>query len=100
MQSLATDGAGAVVSAMNSTGSAMEENSRYMDSVQGRVEQLKTAYQSFSNSLISSDSIKGVLSVITSLMKGTTEVIDSSGLALPSLIGIGASIGAFIKNFG
>lgn len=100
MQSLATDGAGAVTSAMNSAGSAMEENSRYMDSVQGKVEQLKTAFQSFSSSVISSDLMKGVLSVITSFLKGLSSIIDSSSLALPTILGLGTGIGLFVKNFG
>lgn len=98
MSNLATDGAQAVTTALNSQGSAAAENAKYMDSIQGRMANLKSSWQSFASTMLSTDLIKGSLSGLTGLVDGLTTVVDKVG-ALPSLLG-GIGIAAIVKEFG
>lgn len=52
-----------------SWGSAAAENAKYMDSIQGRVADFKSAFESLALNLISSDFIKNVVSFGTALLK-------------------------------
>ena len=58
----------ATETAMNSQGSAMNENAKVMDSVEGKISGLKSAWEELSNNLVSEDLIKGVLSLGTALL--------------------------------
>lgn len=98
MSNLATDGAQAVTTALNSQGSAAAENATYMDSIQGRMANLKSSWQSLSSAVISSDLVKGSLSGLTELVNGITTAVDAFG-AIPLLLG-GIGTIAFAKNFG
>lgn len=60
---------GATEAALNSEGSAAEENAKRMDSLQGKVQQLESAWQNFSRNTVNSDFIKNILSTLTSLIK-------------------------------
>ena len=59
----------ATETAQNSQGSAARENARYMDSLQGKVQALKSAWSEFSNVMINSDALKSMLGGLTSIMK-------------------------------
>lgn len=52
--------------AANAEGSANKENARYMDSVQGKIKGLQSAWSQFSNAILKSDTVKNVLSGLTS----------------------------------
>lgn len=60
---------GATEAALNSEGSAAEENAKRMDSLQGKVQQLESAWQNFSRNTVNSDFIKNILSTLTNLIK-------------------------------
>lgn len=45
--------------------SARRENAKYMDSIEGKLASLKSAWSSFSNTMLKSDTIKNVLSMLT-----------------------------------
>ena len=78
----------AVVSATNATGSAAEEHAKYLDSIEGKVNTLKAAFQAFSNTLMSSDLIKGVVSGLTVLLDTIEKIIDTiGGFGTAGLIG-------------
>ena len=51
--------------AMNSSGSAMTENARYLDSIQGKIDLFTNSVQTFWKNLISSDLVKTVVSIGT-----------------------------------
>lgn len=87
----------ATETAMNSTGSAMRENERYMESLSGKIGTFKAQFQELSNVTFNSDFIKAAVDAGTDLLTLLTEIIDTIGL-FPSLLG-GIGIGAFIKNF-
>lgn len=51
----------ATSTALNSSGSAMQENSRYMESLEARTNQLKATFQDLANNVIESELVKSVL---------------------------------------
>ena len=47
--------------AYNAAGTAAKENEKFMNSMQGKINATKAAWQEFSNTFLSSDFLKGVL---------------------------------------
>lgn len=72
---------GATEAALESEGSAAVENEKRMDSLQGKVQQLEGAWQSFSRNTIDSDFIKNILSATTAMIN----FVDKIG-GLPVLL--------------
>lgn len=70
----------------NAEGSAMEEQARWIDSIEGRIGQLKAAFQDFSATVIDSDLVKNGTKFLTSVLGFLDNTIDRLG-ALPVLIG-------------
>ena len=60
---------GATEAALNSEGSALEENNKRMNSLHGRLTQLNTAWQDFSRNTIDSEGVKAILSLGTAIVK-------------------------------
>ena len=77
---------GATEAALNSEGSAAAENAKRMDSLNGKVQQLQSAWQSFSRNTIDSSFIKNILSSLTELIK----FIDKIG-GLPTVLATATS---------
>ena len=69
----------AAKSAAEAEGSAMEEQAKYADSIQGRVNSLAAMWQEFSNTLLSSNAVKGFVSVLTEVLKVVEQIIDAVG---------------------
>lgn len=59
----------ATETAINSQGSALNENGRYLDSIEGKVSNFKSSFEQLSQSFISSDFIKGVVDFGTAILK-------------------------------
>ena len=81
----------------NSSGSAQRENEKYLDSIEGRVANLKTSFQELSSVTLDSGVVKGLISGFTQVLEIVTTVIDKVGV-IPTIFG-GIGIGAFVKNF-
>lgn len=68
-----------IATSMNSAGSAMEENEKYLDSIQGRIDIFNNSLQTFWNNVISSDVTKWVVDrgtdIINILDTGTGKVL-------------------------
>lgn len=79
----------AMESAANSAGTAWEENSVWMDSIQGRLGQLDASFQVLSQDVLSSDLVKTGVSFLTSIVKLLDKIINLTG-ALPAGLGIAA----------
>lgn len=60
---------GATEVALNSEGSALEENNKRMNSLNGKLTQLQSAWQSFARNTINSEVVKSLLSLSTNLIK-------------------------------
>ena len=75
--------------AMNSAGSAMQENERYLDSIQGKIDKFTNALQTFWMDAISSDFVKGVVDIGTTLLNILDEIIKKIGLVGTAITGLG-----------
>lgn len=80
----------ATQAAENSAGSAMSENEKYMESLQAKIQQMKTAWDTlsitFGNKIIS-DSIILITGLLTTLTGVFNEAVDTVG-ALPVVLGL------------
>jgi len=74
----------------NSAGSALAENEKYLDSIQGKIDQFNNAFQTFWNNLLNSEMIKGVTDFGTAILT----FLNKLGPQLTSLIAIISGISA------
>ncbi len=85
-----------------SAGSAIKENERYMESLSAHVQQLKSAWEAFSNSVIQSDFVKFFLSAGTSVLKAFNNdigvTVTQFGLLTGVLTGGISLLGQFGTN--
>lgn len=73
-------------SAMNAEGSALAENEKYLDSIQGRIDLFNNSVQTMWNNTLDSDWVKWFVDVGTWLVK----LIDNLGAIKTLVIGIGS----------
>lgn len=79
----------ATKSASNSTGSAMKEQEKYADSLQGRLNSLQAAWQQLSNTFISSGLAKGVVTTFKDLLAVIDKIISTvGGFGTAGLVGV------------
>jgi len=95
----------ATETAYNSMGSAVKENSKYMESIESKVNQFKAAFQELALTFINSDFVKQIIDLGTALLKfantdlGQTIIkIATFGVALKSLSLIVGKLG-LIESF-
>lgn len=87
--------------ALNSEGSAIKEQERWLDSIEAKQQQMAAAFQELSTTAINSDFAKSMLDTGTGAIEIITEIIDKVGI-LQTLIGgfaIGKGITSFVKSF-
>lgn len=112
-----TTASSALVDSLNSAGSALDENTTYVDSIEGRIAQLKASYQKLSNDVIDSGLIKFFVSTGDAIVRATDSLLSFSQIferiapdsswaeyfdeikALPTII-TAISAGLSIKNKG
>ena len=87
----------AYVDALGAEGSAYAENEKYLDSIQGKLDQFTNAVQTMWNNTLDDSWIKGFVEFGTEIVK----VIDKLGLIPSLLIAIGSSkgIASLFKSF-
>ena len=84
---------------INSTGSALAENEKYLNSIEGHINKLTVAYEDLSTTIIQSDLVKFGTDFLTGAV-GTLNEIFKIGSGFPALIAtIAGSLSAF-KNVG
>ena len=79
-------------------GSAEKELNSYLDSIDGKMAQLENRAQEFWFKVIDSETIKNGIDLLSTLLKGATDFVDTVGLLPTILTGIGA--GLSFKNIG
>lgn len=84
--------------AQNSEGSAEKELNSYLDSIDGKMAQLENRAQEFWFKVIDSETIKDGIDLLSTLLKGATDFVDTVGLLPTILTGIGAALS--FKNVG
>lgn len=88
----------ALDAANNAQGTAAEEQEKYMNSLQGHLDQLTASWQVLANTLINSDFLKGLISGATGFLDVINKIIDSIG-TIPALAGVVSAALSF-KNIG
>ena len=83
----------ATTTALNSQGSAVQENDRYMESVSAKLSQLNSTFQDFANNVISSDLVKVLLDIANGLLQIANTPLGQvvTQITLLSAIGWGAT---------
>lgn len=70
--------------AANSSNSAMTEQERMMDSIEGRLKQLNASFEKFSNDVMSSDLIKFFVTLATKIVDAADGMVNLSG-SIPAI---------------
>lgn len=79
----------ATETALNSEGSAVEENAKVLDSIVGKVNNFKSAFEELSQTLISSDFIKFVVDLGTTLLR----IANSDGVKfITTMLGVSLAL--------
>lgn len=73
--------------AVGSDGSAMAEQTKWLDSLEGKTQQLKASWQELSNTVIDSDFMKSLIDFGSTALSFLTKIIDNIGVLNTALIG-------------
>ena len=84
--------------AQNSEGSAEKELNSYLDSIDGKMAQLENRAQEFWFKVIDSETIKNGIDLLSTLLNGATDFVDTVGLLPTILTGVAAALS--FKNVG
>lgn len=84
--------------AQNSEGSAEKELNSYLDSIDGKMAQLENRAQEFWFKVIDSETIKNGIDLLSTLLKGATDFVDTVGLLPTIFTGVAAAFS--FKNVG
>ena len=79
-------------------GSAFDEAMKSAESWEGKLNELSNTWTDFVNGLVTSDTAKGVIDFLTTIIKNIDKLRDSIG-TIPTLLGSIATVGA-LKNVG
>lgn len=74
-----------IETAENATGSAAKENEAYLESIDGKLDQLTNKVQEFWDTFIDTDIVKAVIDFLTNLINLATDFVDTIG-AFPILM--------------
>lgn len=86
--------------ALNSSGSAIEENAAYMESLEARTTNLKALFQQLSQSVVDSNLVKGILDIAAGLLQIANTDIGTIVTQFVLLSGVLTGItGMIIKGF-
>lgn len=89
-----------IEAAENSANSALEENEKYLESIEGRTQKLTNQLQELASVSIKDDWIKVIISGLTNLLDLVTKLVDKIGIVPTILSGVGIfkGIKTFSKN--
>lgn len=80
------------------SGSAMEESSKSANNLTGRLNALQNSWNELVNSVVQSNDLKFIVSLLDNLTQSITDLIKPLGTL--GSIGLGAGLFAGIKNIG
>ena len=84
----------------NAAGSALEENEKYLNSIEGKISQFKATFQELSTTLIDSEFVKNIVELGTGLLNilnAVAKVIDAVG-GLNTVLGVTLGIVVAINS--
>ena len=85
----------ALVESQNAAGSAMEENEKYLDSINGKLNQLKASWEQLSNSLLNSGLLKGLIDALRTVLDFFNNLDAATNGVSSTLISIVAAVTMF-----
>lgn len=77
----------ALQTAQNSAGSALTENEKYLDSINGKIDQLKAQFEDISRKILSSDAVKWVADLLQNVLK-LADGLSEIKLLLPTILAL------------
>lgn len=89
----------ATEAAYNATGTAVQENAKYLESMEGKINTLKASSQALSNTFLSSDFLKDLIDSGTDALTIIDSIVDKLG-TLPVLLGTISGVLSGFKNIG
>lgn len=87
----------ALNTSLDSSGSAMAEHAKWSESLEARLNKLKSAWQSLSLTFMNSDFLKIGIDLLSGFVNILDEIIDKLGTF--GTIGLGVAITGIVKNF-
>lgn len=85
--------------ALNSAGSAMEENEKHLDSIAGKISLFQAAFQSLSTTMANSEFVSFFVEAGTVIVSTIDKIVKSLDILDVAVLGaLGTSIGIFTKN--
>lgn len=78
---------GALKTALESNGSSVRENEKYLDSIEGKLQAFQSAWEQLSYHVVNSDFIKDIIDFGTKIITTIDNIIQKIG-ALPTALGI------------
>lgn len=82
-----------------SAGSAFRENEIYLESIQGRLDKLAASWQSLSNNLLDSDTVKSAVSGANAVLDIVNAIVEKLGL-MPGLLAAAGTVWAQHNHVG
>lgn len=84
-----------IETSVNSTGSAVAENEKYLDSITGKLDLLKSSYEALSSSIINSDIYKGGIDLLRVVLDLLNEIasVSSGGALIGTLNSVAGAAG-------
>ena len=89
----------ATQAAYSSAGTAAKENEKRMDSMQGKINATKASWQALSNTVMSSDFLKGLIDSGQTFLSVMNDIVKTTG-ALPPILAVIAGYLSASKNIG
>lgn len=89
----------ALETSMNSSGSALSENEKVLNSIQGKLAQFQAQYEALSNTIINSNLIKGAIDTGTGFLGFLDNIIKDLG-TIPTLATVAAGAISALTNKG
>lgn len=83
---------------LNSDGSAMQEQERWLDSLDSKIQQLSTSFQNLSSTIMNSDFLKGLIDTGTNVLNILDSMVKKFGLLATAMAGAGTAK-LFVKGF-
>lgn len=88
--------------ALDSNGSSLRENEKYLDSIEGKIQAFRSAWEQLSYHLVDSSTIKTVIGFATTLitvLDKVVGVVDKLPKPLSTIIGLLTAFGAIVGGF-
>lgn len=78
----------ALVDSQHAAGSALQENEKYLDSINGKIDQMKASFEVLSSSILSSSVVKGVIDALRTVLEFFNKLDAATGGASTKIVTI------------